>query len=117
MKRYIGLADCYGIESFMPYDTNVRVTDMLIRAYANSHRKAIVFKAEFEPDHIKAINKLLECNYTINAFKLIKELYATGQVKDLQISAGKKRYYDAIPDETLDPYNSKHKKKGGKEDA
>ena len=86
MKRYIGLADCYGIESFMPYDTNVRVTDMLIRAYANSHRKAIVFKAEFEPDHIKAINKLLECNYTINAFKLIKELYAL--VKNLSISSG-----------------------------
>lgn len=117
MKRYIGLADCYGIESFMPYDTNVRVTDMLIRAYANSHRKAIVFKAEFEPDHIKAIYKLLEQQQTEDAFSLIKGLYETGQVKDLQISAGKKRYYDVIPDETLDPYNSKSKKKGGNKDA
>ena len=117
MKRYIGLADCYGIESFMPYDTNVRTTDMLIRAYANSHRKAIVFKAKFESAHIKAIYKLLEQQQTEEAFLLIKALYKAGNVKDLQISAGKKRYYDDIPDETLDPYNVKTEDKGGNEDA
>ena len=116
MKQYYGLADCYGVESFLPYDSKARMPDLLIRAYANPQRKAIVFKATFTEEQVKRVTALLEMHFYHIALELIKELHEKGEILDFMISAGKKNYLKQIPNPSLDPYHKDHKK-GGNEDA
>jgi len=49
MKTFIGIADCYGIESFLPLEGNEKQLGFLVmRAGANRQRHALVYQVELD---------------------------------------------------------------------
>ena len=106
MKEYVGIADCHGIESFVPIDnlTKEDLMMMYIRCESNAQRHALVFKVKLSAEQHRRVQALLnKCSYIL-AFKLIKELNSDGKIKHMEISTGKEHLYNRIPNPKLDPY-------------
>ena len=105
MKKYIGIADCHGVESFILSDKKVNEYHLLLRAESNPQRHAIVYKATFTDKQVKEINALLTKGLFILALEYIKEANKLGKLKDMEISKGRKSLYNKIPNPKLDPYH------------
>ena len=105
MKKYIGIADCHGIESFIPLDKDVNEFHLLLRAESNRQRAAIVYKATFTKKQVTEVKALLTKGLYILALGYIKEAHELGKLKNMEISQGRKSLYDRIPNPKLDPYH------------
>lgn len=112
---YFGLADCYGIESFINF-TNQSAVDCLakthtvehylgmlsVRANANFQRRAVVFKVHISEENAKVIENLLKTDIEL-ALKYLKST-----AKEVQIEKGShhKEWWESIPNKKLDPFYS-----------
>ena len=110
MKKYIGIADCHGVESFIPLDKEVNQFHLMLRATSNPQRAAIVYKATFTEKQVKEIKALLDQGLFIIALEYIKGAQELGKLKNMEISQGRKGFYDKIPNPKLDPYHKGDKK-------
>jgi len=128
IKKYYGLADCHGIESFMceqdfttramirqlkevsttipqQYDANDELNqsvNMLVwRARANFQRHAVVYSAKLTDGAAKKIHNLINSSKPIEALTYLKE-----NALEIGISkyAGQKRMWKNIPNPNLDPF-------------
>jgi hypothetical protein len=114
MKKYIfyGLADCHGIESFIPWDRsqkNLWVDDsrpempigiLKIRADANRQRHTVLYKVEVTESQYQKISKYLSDGKHKEALRYIKKY-----VKDISIEKGKEKSWKMIPNDDLDPWS------------
>ena len=106
MMKYVGIADCHGLESFKPVsdceENEIRMMD--IRALSNDQRHALVYKATLAKSAAEKIKTLLEDSSVPyryeKALKVLKE--TAGK---LEISKGKEHSWDMIPNRKLDPWN------------
>mgnify|MGYP001326849742 FL=1 len=98
---YVGVADCYGIESFhnkddtTPFDRHCKI----IRADANRHRHAVYFEAELDPPAIKLINESLSRDDWAMALEWLKSMSLA-----LVSLPQHEQSWKMIPDIDLDPY-------------
>lgn len=101
--KYLGLADAYGIESFIPEKEvdDQRLFILKMRALTNRHRHAVVYRAEVPEDTVKVINRLLEKGEYEDSLKILKKLPEVEIMKE----HGMAKSWGLIPNPALDPYN------------
>ena len=58
-KRYVGIADCHGVESFMPLD-KANISNLNLRAMANDQRHAVVYKITLNEAQVEEVTDELE---------------------------------------------------------
>lgn len=98
---WIGLADCYGIESFIPEkEAKERLFLLKVRAMANRHRHAVVYRVEPSKEKAKKIEKLLKEGKYEEALHILKA------IPDIEImkERGMAKSWGLIPNKDLDPY-------------
>lgn len=102
MSYYMGIADAYGIESFIPEEeAKERLFPLKMRAMANRHRHAVVYRAEVSEDGAKVINRLLEKGEYEDALRILKK--SCPEVEIMK-EHGMAKSWGMIPDPSLDPY-------------
>ena len=107
MEQFVGIADCHGLESFLPAkevsDSQLSMWD--IRAISNDQRHALVYKVDLSIAASKAIKKLLESTEKFRYEKALREIKK--HAKNVNITKGREHSWDIIPNRTLDPWNPK----------
>jgi hypothetical protein len=113
--KFIGIADCHGLESFIPArrinaDTELfderkgDIAMMVLRANANTQRRALVFRVEISLEDATAIEEMMEDGDYIDALNELKE-----KATKVEIAGGaginKQKAWDSIPNPDLDPYH------------
>jgi len=99
--EYCGIADCHGLESFIPEkDVKERLFILKIRALANRHRHAVVYRAEVPEDTAKVINRLLEKGEYEDSLKILQTI---PNIEIMQ-EHGMAKSWKLIPNKDLDPY-------------
>jgi hypothetical protein len=113
--KFIGIADCHGLESFFParkfnletqsFDENNEVIGfMVLRANANAHRRALVFRVELGKEEGLEVMEMFEDGEYLEALNLLKQ-YAT----KVEVAGGqgmnRQKAWDSIPNPDLDPYH------------
>lgn len=117
MGQYVGCADCYGLESFIPVaekfleaelegqnggKTVASLTGMLsLRAEANRHRHAVVYRVELDDLHARAIQAFMDKKEYVDALNLLKK---AAKVIEIGKHLGMKKSWRMIPNPELDPY-------------
>jgi len=100
--NYVGLADCHGIESFIPEaEAETGLFGLKMRAMANRQRHAVVYRADVPDDVAKTINKLLrKCKYeeALNVLKAVPNV-------EIMKEAGMAKSWRMIPNPSLDPFS------------
>lgn len=113
MTQYTGIADAHGLESFISLpenvleaelqgqngqkSTNSLVSMLSIRAQANRHRHAVVFRIEIDEKDARKIKRLLDKGKYADALIKLKECANEVEVgKQL----GMKKSWDLIPFDT-----------------
>jgi hypothetical protein len=113
--QYVGIADCHGLESFLPW-TNLNAVSLLqrdktstsllaslqLRASANRHRHAVLYRAELDKIEAECIEKLLNKGEYKEAL-----IYLKAMAKVTEVERHFSRSWQMIPDDKLDPYWSK----------
>lgn len=110
-KRYIGLADCHGIESFFEEGSKATWNFGLLnlRAELNPHRHAVAFKVDLTAPVAGLIRDLLDLGDFKEALLTLKAV-----AKEWMLSnESNAELMKAIPNSKLDPYGGDY---GGKED-
>lgn len=95
-EEFYGIADCHGIESFLKDKKLLGV--LHIRAHANRHRHALVYRCKIlkeDSDRIKAL--LREQKYKL-ALLHLKETA-------IEIGVDMLKSWNMIPDSRLDPFH------------
>ena len=95
---YIGIADCHGIESFIPLAEG-NATILSIRANANAHRHAVVYMAKVTQVQADKINDLMARGKYKEALQYLKR-----NVKDISVQRGREKSWNLIPNPDLDPW-------------
>jgi len=95
-KTFVGIADCHGLESFLPMEGNEKQLGFLVmRANANRHRHALVYQVELDSHqqtgYVKACMMLHDPAFVDNV----------GVEKDMMNS------WEMIPNPRLDPYSGR----------
>ena len=115
MTQYAGLADCYGIESFISVpehileselegengqkSVNAAVAMLSARARANRHRHAVVFRVEVDEADAVAIKWLLDGERRADALIKLKKC-----AKEVEVGKqpGMRKSWRLIPNADLD---------------
>ena len=115
MLTYFGIADCYGLESFIPtvnfaleklqgkHSTYNSTVNMLsLRAQANRHRHAVIYRVKLNSLEAKKIQILMDQYQYKEALIKLKKL-----AKEVEIgkSMGMPKSWKMIPNDDLDPYS------------
>ena len=110
-KRYIGLADCHGIESFFEEGSkgtwNFGLLDL--RANLNPHRFAVAFKVDLTVPVATLIRDHLDAGDFKEALLTLKAVAKEWMLAD----ESNAELMKAIPNSKLDPYGGDYE---GKED-
>jgi hypothetical protein len=102
MKTFIGIADCKGIESFLPLEGNEqRLGILVMRASANRHRHALVYQVEMDEDQEAIFKAVLERGEYIPACAM---LHDPAFVENVGVENSMIHSWDMIPNPRLDPY-------------
>lgn len=117
-KRFVGIADCHGIESFIPIDkANVGV--LQFRAEANPQRHAVVYCIDLTSGYVNKIQDILETashsdnpNYHYkNIVRMIKAWASDdGAINKglglppINLKVSNKKLWKKIPNSKLDPF-------------
>lgn len=123
LKTYYGLADCFGIESFICEDDYTQrdmmsalngekgdgkkalsslVNMLVIRARANYQRHPAVYTAKLSNVHASKVKDLLDADNRIDAL-----LYLKKNAAEIGIAKGDpffKKHWESIPNPKLDPF-------------
>jgi len=98
--EYMGICDCHGMESFIP-EEEADVFILKMRAIANRHRHALVYRVDVPEDTAKAIEMLLKHGKYKEALLLLKTLPEVGVMKE----QGMEKSWRLIPNDDLDPFS------------
>ena len=92
---YTGIADSEGIESFLPLDSidSEQVALWSIRAHANPHRFAVVYKVELDDETADNVTTHLENRNYINALKAMSNGINNN---NLEAEASNKKHWNLI---------------------
>ena len=97
--KFIGIADCHGIESFHPYETHKKDLWILkLRAMSNRQRHAVAYLVALQPKHAGQIQERLrkgEYDHALNILKRAPKVFFPDNY-------GKS--WDLIPNSDLDPW-------------
>jgi len=103
MKEMIGIADAHGLESFLPVaEHKDQLTFLSIRASANRHRHAVLYKATVDEEAEQAVNAEIEKGDFIKALKVLKE-----KAQEVGVTGGGnvEKSWKMIPNPKLDPWS------------
>ena len=95
--EYGGVADAHGIESFIPFDKLTHLHE--IRAVANRHRHAVIYKVEITQEVLCEVNELMESGEYKAAL-----IYLKGFALQIGVEPDFLKSWDMIPNPDLDPY-------------
>lgn len=102
MKKYIGIADCYGIESFLPMEGNEdKLGFLVMRAQHNRHRHALVYQVELDEGQSEILHKALNDGEYVMACAM---LHDPAFVENVGIENTMLNSWDLIPNPRLDPF-------------
>ena len=92
---YTGIADSEGIESFLPLNSidSQQTAMWTIRAHANPHRFAVVYKAELDDQTADNVTTHLEEGNYVNALKAMGNGISNN---NLEAEATNKKYWNLI---------------------
>lgn len=101
-KEFVGIADAHGIESFIATANLQKGTlGMLhLRAMANRHRHALVYKVTLNTNAEAQVQKLLTANKYKEALRVLKV-----QALAIDITTDCAKSWKLIPNDDLDPYS------------
>ena len=120
---FVGIADCHGIESFMPCtkENNGEIQLMQIRAAANPQRHAVVYKitlckaqADEVYDELETAAHSQVGDGTYHYKQIIRKFKTWDNESDMMIGLGyppanlmvsNKKMWNKIPNSKLDPWN------------
>tara|TARA_Y100000401_G_scaffold116488_1_gene122384 strand:- start:651 stop:1007 length:357 start_codon:yes stop_codon:yes gene_type:complete len=112
--RYVGIADCHGIESLQEIKSGPDAADKIkqefynlqVRAMANPQRLAVTMVVGLTEKQNDMLNKHLNKQNTVGALRMIKNLEEgygpLGKLDELQVSSPNN--WKKIPNPKLDPY-------------
>jgi hypothetical protein len=113
--KFYGIADCKGLEAFMPIvpkvdggwvsnnidDYRKEMGIMVLRANANRHRHAVVFLVEVSPEIAGEISDMLDGGEYEEALSYLKD---NADSVSLARSPGAEKSWGMIPNPDLDPF-------------
>lgn len=104
---YFGIADCHGLESFVPEaeakEGKVNLFHLFIRAQANRQRHAVMYRAELPKAEAEVIHKLL---YQKGEFVTALQTLKAAGIIFLPSEIGWQKSWGMIPDSRLDPWRN-----------
>jgi len=118
MSKYVGIADCHGLESFISVPEKVLESELAgqngnksvvelvimlsVRAIANRHRHAVIFTAEVDEADAAAIKFLLDGERYADALIKLKQC-----AKEIEVGKypGMAKSWRMIPNTELDPFS------------
>jgi hypothetical protein len=120
---YYGLADCHGVESFVTEvdpiihsmffeegaEQKVRTEQFALsmRAHANAHRHAVVYRVLIPMEVSEAVEKDIEAGKYLEALKKIKAGAIETQLGTYATTkAAAEKNWKMIPNPDLDPYHT-----------
>lgn len=105
-KKYVGVADAHGIESFGPDGKDSGF--LCMRATLNRQRHAVYYEVELTEDQAKAMETKLSGSKRkdrfIGALKLLKQFIAEGAPCSLGGGGNVEESFLMIPNPKLDPW-------------
>ena len=105
MKTYIGIADCHGIESFMPLEGNEnRLGFLVMRASLNRHRHALVYQVELDDTQADILNAVLADGEYQKACYM---LHDPAFVETIGVENSMLASWEMISEPRLDPYRGR----------
>lgn len=115
MSQYCGIADCYGLESFIPvaekyleaelegengqFHVNTIQAMLALRAQANRHRHAVAYRVEIDDLQARDIQSLIDKEQRAKALNLLKK---SAKVVEVGKHPGMKKSWRMIPNPELD---------------
>jgi len=101
MKTFIGIADCHGLESFLPLEGNENKLGFLVnRATTNRHRHALVYQVELNENQEELITDALADGKYILACKM---LHDPAFIENVGVENSMLHSWEMIPNPRLDP--------------
>lgn len=100
MSWYCGICDAHGMESFIP-EAEADMFILKMRALANRHRHAVVYRIDASEDLVKTINKRLEKGDYEGALVVLKVTPNVEIMKEI----GMAKSWKLIPNSDLDPFS------------
>ena len=105
MKTVIGIADCHGLESFMPLEGNEKHLGFLVlRAGANRQRHALVYQVELNENQVGVMDGLLSEGEYITACAL---LHDPSFIENVGVEQSMLSSWEMIPNPRLDPFGGR----------
>ena len=105
LKKFVGIADCHGLESFLPMEGNEsNLGFMVMRASANRHRHALVYQVDLNEQQVSMINTALEGGGYIKACQM---LHDPAFIENVGVEQSMLSSWEMIPNPRLDPYNGR----------
>ncbi len=114
MHTYIGIADCHGLESFISLVTfaldklsgksssyTSQLQLLYLRAQANRHRHAVVYRVKLDSKDAKKVQLLIDNHNYKEALIKLKKFAVEVEVEK---SLGMPKSWKLIPNDDLDPY-------------
>ncbi len=105
MNTYIGIADCHGIESFLPMEGNEKQLGFLVmRASLNRQRHALVYQVEMDETQSEIFKAVLADGDYLKACDMLHDpaFIETVGVEQSMLSS-----WEMIPNPRLDPYGGR----------
>lgn len=112
--QYIGIADAHGLESFIPWtnkyaisllnrdkSANELVNMLSMRARANRHRHAVVYRVALSQKDASMIDDLVNKGEYKEALIKLKKL---ASVVEITKAMGMEKSWNLIPNDDLDPF-------------
>ena len=113
-KTFVGIADCHGIESFLPMEGNEdKLGFLVMRAQANRHRHALVYQVDLDSKQQAMIEAALANEGYIKACQMLHDpafIDNVGVEKDMMNS------WEMIPNPRLDPYSGRFYEENNEEE-
>lgn len=102
IKEYCGIADCHGIESFMPHPSKSAGV-LEIRVLSNRHRHAVTYVVRLNDVDAERIRGLITDEKYVEALDKLKERAVNGECL-LGGGGAVKESFELIPNPKLDPW-------------
>ena len=117
-RRFVGIADCHGVESFIPLKS-ANLSALGLRAEANPQRHAVVYSVDLTDGYVDKVYDSLEtAKHSDNPsyhYKYIVRMFKAWANDDGAINKGlglppvnlktsSKKKWNNIPNSKLDPY-------------
>lgn len=101
METFVGVADCYGVESFLKKDSepSSQLIRLKMRADLNRQRHAIFYEADLDDNSIKKINLKIDKQLYEDAFNVMRK-----EALSLRVPIQHSNSLNLIPNPKLDPY-------------